>query len=136
MSFTQYLVINQPVSIFPGQVMKNLTEDQLRRRKSFVKELKNGVYECIKPFHFKAGEVVFLDSEQVKKVDLQILKEPKDIEIEKNPKILDNLTKQQLVTYADEKRLGVSLDMKMSRDKMLELIKAIPDENQTVPDQD
>lgn len=73
MNFVQYRVINNPYNVFPSQFVKDLTPDQLRRRKNLVEEREKGVYECIRPFSFKVGEVIWLDSNVVKKRDLVVL---------------------------------------------------------------
>lgn len=41
----------------------DLTEDQARRRKGWLKKLESGSYEIIKPVQFKAGEVFGFEGE-------------------------------------------------------------------------
>lgn len=41
----------------------DLTEDQARRRKGWLKKLDSGLFEIIKPVQFKAGEVFGFDGE-------------------------------------------------------------------------
>ncbi len=79
MKFVNFLVEGGAISIWPGQYVKNLTSEQLRRRKAHVKEVHDGIYECIRPFKFKSGENVWLDSKTTRKRDLKILQDPSEV---------------------------------------------------------
>lgn len=131
MDFTQYFVIGAAINVFPGQLLKGLTDEQIRRRKNFLKivDEKKGVYECVSPFQFKSGEVVCLDPKVVCKSSLQVLHDPNEIELEQpeEKSIFDDMTKLQIVAWA-EKRKGLKLDMKMTKAEMLDELKTIPDE--------
>lgn len=115
--FVEYMVVGGAIRISPGQIMKNLTPEQLRRRKNHVKEVKNkkDLYECVRPFVFKSGEVVQLESDAVNKRDLKILRDSSQV----NNASLEELTKAQLIAWAKRNAKEVSLDMKMTRDEML-----------------
>lgn len=69
MAFKKYVVVAQSIKIAPGQLVKGLTENQLRRRKDRVKKSRGfgNVYECIAPFEFKRGEIVCLEASKVAK---------------------------------------------------------------------
>lgn len=125
MKFTQYLVIGASIQINPGQFVKDLDEDQLKRRRSFLKEVKKGIYECVNPFEFKSGEVVWLDPNSVKKSDLKVMFEPGEIDLPEIGKesIFDDMTKRQIIAWAEKNSKDLDLDMRMTRDDMLAIVK-------------
>lgn len=122
MNFTQYLVIGGSVNIHSGQRFKDLDEAQAYRFRNKVKEVKKGVFECIKPFQLKRGMVIWMDSDNVSKASLQVLKKPEEIKPEEDQEILDELSKSQLIAKFPD----LGLDMKMTKSDMLEEIKTAP----------
>jgi hypothetical protein len=46
------------IELFTGVV--GLDENQAKRRRASLKEIKKGVYEIMAPVQFKAGEVIYL----------------------------------------------------------------------------
>jgi len=121
--FINYFVINAPIPIKIGQLVK-LSDKQAKRRKHVAKQLKKGgdVWECVIPFQFKAGEI-FGSADPINKRLVNQMIDPEEIEPKEEPKekvetfdplkILKEMSKHQLQYYARVKCEGLKLPLKM-----------------------
>lgn len=80
MKFSEYLVTGSAIEIKPGQFVKGLTDEQLKRRKRHVKRVKESdVFECVRAFRFKVGEKVFLQDGVYNKAFLMNVEKPGEV---------------------------------------------------------
>jgi hypothetical protein len=117
----EYIVTAPFVSIKAGQVVK-LSEDQIKQRKSLVKEGKKGVCEVIADFHLKFGET-FSTKDEINKKLVQSVEKKKEYDEKPIEEKIEKMSYHQRVKFAKEK---TTID-KPGRLKSEDLEKAIID---------